>query len=655
MSSSFRLRQMNVGTRFALLACSVAAVIICGFTIAVTHEVGIQLTDQAMSQIDHDDQAITKTAGLYDKAVSAEVSRAMTLFQSFLPGEYSLDEATTVDIGGTAAPTLKIGDHSLDQDFSVPDQFLARSGAISTVFARRGEDFVRVTTSLKKQDGSRAIGTLLDRAGPAYALILSNQPYIGIAGLFGKQYITKYRPITDSSGRVIGALFVGVDVTGEVNALQQDIRDMSIGANGYYFVMDASAGANRGKLLVHPGGVGQIADERIAPFSQMLTTQNGHLSFDAQESGKLAFSDPKVHDGEKEIVFRTLPEWHWVVGGIAYRDELLAQVHTTRNWFLLAGVVAICVLIALLLVAVRRMIGQPLTELTNISTQIAAGNLSLRLSTTREDDIGKLMQAIDGTAAGLAKIVAQVRSASADMSQQTERIASGSTDISERVSSQAASLEETAASMEEMTSIVRQNASNTTQADSLVASASDAAKAGGHAVERVVSTMADIDAASKKIGDITAVIEGIAFQTNILALNAAVEAARAGEHGKGFAVVASEVRALAHRSAAAVKDIETLIAESSDKVSSGYKQAEDASATMAAIVAQFAQVNAIIAEIGVASREQSGGIEQVNQAVVQIGEATQQNAALAGDAEQAAQTLRESANALSHAVSVFKL
>ncbi|MGX7001312.1 methyl-accepting chemotaxis protein [Caballeronia sp. KNU42] len=658
--SLFNIRRASVGAKFAILACALAATVVAGFTIAVTHLAGEQIDAQALERMDDDNRAIGTMIRLYDKAVSAEVERYMTLFSSFLPTDFALDETQKVDIGGVATPTFKAGDKPMNLDFSIPDQFLERSGAIATVFARTGDDFVRVTTSLKKQDGARAIGTLLDRKGPAYALMLDGKRFIGMATLFGKQYITEYKPVTDASGRVIGALFVGVDVTPEVATLQQNIRDLTIGQNGYFFVIDASNGPNRGKLLVHPGLGGPatgtaapLADERIAPFKQMLDAKEGRLSFDAPEIPDAA--DPKVHGGAKEIVFRTVPEWQWLIGGIAYRDELLAGVRATRNRFLLIGLIVIAAFVAVLLVAVARLVGRPLAQLTQASERIAAGDLSVRLATTREDDIGRLMIAIDGIATGLARIVTQVRSASADMSDGTGRMAAGSSDISLRIATQASSLEETAASMEQITSTVQQNAANTAQADQLVASASDAARAGGEAVGRVVATMGEIDASARKISDITSVIESIAFQTNILALNAAVEAARAGEHGRGFAVVASEVRALAQRSAAAVKEIEALIAVSVGRVADGYRIAEEARGTMNGIVERVARVNTIIGEISVASREQSSGIEQVNLAVAQIGEATQQNAALVGEAEQSTAGLLEQAEQLSRAVSVFRL
>ncbi|NOU01157.1 MAG: hypothetical protein HOO95_06245, partial [Gallionella sp.] len=228
-------------------------------------------------------------------------------------------------------------------------------------------------------------------------------------------------------------------------------------------------------------------------------------------------------------------------------------------------------------------------------------------------------------------------------------------DLSQRTEEQASTLQETASTMEELSATVKQNAENTKHANQLATSASSIAIQGGHVVGEVVQTMASISTSSKKIVDIISVIEGIAFQTNILALNAAVEAARAGEQGRGFAVVAAEVRNLAQRSAAAAKEIKTLIGDSVDKVEAGSKQVDQAGATMNEIVTAVKRVTDIMYEISAASTEQSAGIEQVNQAIMQMDEVTQQNAALVEQASAAAEAMREQAEELSRVVSIFKL
>jgi len=302
-----------------------------------------------------------------------------------------------------------------------------------------------------------------------------------------------------------------------------------------------------------------------------------------------------------------------------------------------------------------RGITRPLSEALRMAQTVAASDLSRDFEVTTKDEIGQLMQALKVMNASLSGMVGQVRTGTDTIATASSQMVAGNQDLSSRTEQQASALEETAASMEELTSTVKQNADNARQANQLAVSASSVAVKGGAVVSQVVGTMGAINTSSRKIVDIIGVIDGIAFQTNILALNAAVEAARAGEQGRGFAVVAAEVRSLAQRSAAAAKEIKTLIGDSVQKVEEGSKQVAEAGRTMDEIVDSVKRVTDIMAEIEAASREQTSGIEQINQAITQMDQVTQQNAALVEEAAAAAQSLQEQASGLSQVVSVFKL
>ena len=333
-----------------------------------------------------------------------------------------------------------------------------------------------------------------------------------------------------------------------------------------------------------------------------------------------------------------------------------AQADAERLKQLIMGVLLVSVLCASLIAAATiRSITSPLNAAVKVAQTVAAGDLSSRIEVKSKDETGQLFQALKDMNDSLANIVGQVRTGTDTIATASSQIAAGNMDLSSRTEEQASSLEETAASMEELTSIVKQNADNARQANQLAVSASSVAVRGGSVVSQVVDTMGAINASSKKIVDIIGVIDGIAFQTNILALNAAVEAARAGEQGRGFAVVAAEVRNLAQRSAAAAKEIKTLIGDSVDKVEEGSKQVAEAGRTMDEIVDSVKRVTDIMAEITAASQEQTQGIEQINQAITQMDQVTQQNAALVEEAAAAAQSLQEQASGLSQVVSVFRL
>ena len=337
-----------------------------------------------------------------------------------------------------------------------------------------------------------------------------------------------------------------------------------------------------------------------------------------------------------------------------YYSDAVDRYESTRN-LSIALIVAGIALALWLGVSLIRAINRPLQQALKLAGAVAQGDLTQRIEVKSRDEVGLLLQVLKDMNENLAGIVGDVRSSTWAITTATHEIAQGNNDLSQRTEEQASSLEEIASSMEELTSTVKQNAENARQANLLAASASAIAIKGGQMMDGMVQTMASISASSGKMADIIGVIEGISFQTNILALNAAVEAARAGEQGRGFAVVASEVRSLAQRSAAAAKEIKTLIDVSGEKVYAGSKHVDQAGATMQEVVAAVKRVTDIMAEISAASSEQSAGIEEVNQAITQMDDMTQQNAALVEQAAAAAESMHGQAEVLVNAVSIFRL
>ncbi|WP_144152217.1 methyl-accepting chemotaxis protein [Paraburkholderia sp. BCC1885] len=330
------------------------------------------------------------------------------------------------------------------------------------------------------------------------------------------------------------------------------------------------------------------------------------------------------------------------------------DIESARNLMIELGLAAVVIGVGFAYV-ITRSITRPLQEAVQVAQAVATGDLTSRITVQTTDETGQLLQALKDMNDSLKKIVGEVRAGTGTIATASSQIASGNQDLSSRTEEQASSLEETAAAMEELSGTVRQNADNARQANQLTVSASEVAVKGGAVVSQVVDTMRSISESAAKIVDIIGVIDGIAFQTNILALNAAVEAARAGEQGRGFAVVAGEVRNLAQRSAAAAREVKTLIGDSVDKVDLGSKLVNQAGSTMSEIVASVQRVTDIMGEITAASEEQSTGIEQISKAMSQMDEVTQQNAALVEEAAAAAESLQGQARNLAQVVDVFRL
>ncbi|MBT9489687.1 MAG: HAMP domain-containing protein [Rubrivivax sp.] len=385
----------------------------------------------------------------------------------------------------------------------------------------------------------------------------------------------------------------------------------------------------------------------------------------ASEVVRLAMAGDRAAAGNK-ITQDCMPILVQVTAqGAALQQALSTQVHTrvaqskagfaASLWWLLGvgvGLTLACVVLGLTL---TRSIVQPLREAVDLASAAADGDLSRQVLTSRQDECGQLLRALERMRQGLTSLVGQVRRNSDNIATGAQQIAAGNSDLSVRTESQASSLEQTAAAMEEISGTVQNTAAHASQASRLAEDSRSVAGRAGDNVQAMVATMGQIHQASRRVSDIIATIDGIAFQTNILALNAAVEAARAGEQGRGFAVVAGEVRSLAQRSAAAAREIKALIEANVAQVDQGLNQASAAGQTMAEVVEQAQKVSALVSAIGAATAEQTSGIGQVGQAVTELDRGTQQNAALVEEAAAASESLKQQAAQLVQAVSAFRL
>ena len=389
--------------------------------------------------------------------------------------------------------------------------------------------------------------------------------------------------------------------------------------------------------------------EQLRPLSRQAAADPGKLDeaarmMDGASLKAFADVDAAVQDW-----------WNYNVQLSDNETRASRQTWADARIVLAAMVAAALVLGSAAAVAITRSITRPIGRAVQVATTVAAGDLSSRIVVSGRDETAQLLRALSGMNDSLSRIVGQVRASSDSIATGSAQIATGNADLSQRTEEQASNLQQTAASMEQLSGNVKASAETAGHANELAASASAAAVKGGERVATVVQTMRDIAASSNKIADIIGVIDGIAFQTNILALNAAVEAARAGEQGRGFAVVASEVRSLAGRSAEAAKEIKSLIGASVEKVEAGARQVDVAGASMADIVAQVQRVSQLISAISHGAGEQSAGIAQVGDAVSQLDQVTQQNAALVEESAAAAESLKNQAASLAESVRVFRL
>ena len=375
--SSFNPAAWSVGSKITAFTFALVGLILAALVFTISLTTSSLLESRAGASAASELRGVLNMVTMFDKAASSEAATLSHILAADYEGAFSVD-ADTVDIDGKPVPVLNNGGKPVNLDFTITDRFTAKTRAIGTVFVLSGDDFVRVSTSIKLPDGARAVGTTLDRTEPAYAKVRAGQAYSGPAAAFGKQFMTRYEPLMDGSGHLVGALSVGVDITADMAALKAKIREIKIGDTGYFFVLNAAPGKGLGDLLVHPvkEGANLLAakDSNGREFiKEVLEKKAGVISYPWLNAEK-GETTPR----DKTVTYGSFPQWNWVIAGGTYNDEITREAASLRNRYIGFGLVALAVFAVLLFLMVRATVTRPLTLARDAAIQIARGDLSVQ-------------------------------------------------------------------------------------------------------------------------------------------------------------------------------------------------------------------------------------------------------------------------------------
>ena len=586
----------RIASQLGLALAVILAVVISGSTVFALRSLdaaNLAIREEHMAS---EARLLADQLNTFHSALRESTQRLSGLFEKRFAGSLSLQADKPVTVAGVQAPSLLLGDHVLNNDFTEVDNFKQMTAGVATIFVRSGDDFIRVSTSLSKQDGSRAVGTLLDHKSPAYDRLMAGQEYVGRALLFEHYYMTQYSPVRDSGGKIIAALFVGFDYTSAQNTQLENLKNFRIGTTGSLALLD-----EQNRWLVAPAGVKALdqATQTLADFVKRPGT--GHFWSDGTQD---FYTVAVPFAGGPWAVFASMP-----------KTEISAVTWSVGTQLAIGSLLAMLIAVGAAIWLLRRKL-QPLSDLVRQAEALGAGDLSARLNVSSHDEIGQLARSFNQMGEALSNMVAHIRSAAQEVSGRAQTLSGLSGGAYDGMEQQSGEITSMAGAVEEFSATSLNIADNMGSTERLAQENAQQTRIGRTSMDEASASLEQIASSlkgtatvidtlgqrSQEIGGIVGVITSIAEQTNLLALNAAIEAARAGEQGRGFAVVADEVRNLALRTRQATDQISGMIVSIQQETGNAISTMEQGRALMQEGLSRNAKVAAALARIDEQSR-----------------------------------------------------